>query len=314
MQRACTLFILLLFLSYSGEETKAQQTIPGSVPKIIHFKLDRDRLILPVTIGDKRLRIILDSGMPWEGFYLFHKDVETELNLRNPATVNVGGAGSGEASTASMFDSVTVKIDQEIFPQQLIVISRSEATRDFLTDGVTGRTVFSYPVVGIDFDSSVMTLSESLPILDSDWLILPLHFNENDIPFLTLPVAILPNDTLTPMEFYIDLATSEVIEMLVKKDIKWAVPGGQPKEVLGTGLSGDVEGFRGYVSKIRIGGNELLNVKATYPDADSRSKQQSKADGILGCGFMKHFNFYIDRHSRLMYLKPSKYFIIQNTK
>jgi len=77
----------------------------GKIP----FKLDRNKILLPVSVGDSRdLWVILDTGMRFKGVYLFHKALIEELNIKNSMDVRVGGAGSGEATYAVQADSITL--------------------------------------------------------------------------------------------------------------------------------------------------------------------------------------------------------------
>ena len=63
-----------------------------------------------------------------------------------------------------------------------------------------------------------------------------------------------------------------------------------PKETvdvyIGRGLSGDIYGKTGTISKLIIGYYELNNVKVSFAPAEVRSKQDN-ADAVLGRGFLR---------------------------
>jgi hypothetical protein len=131
------------FTKTAGDEEEA---IDGLVVGEIAFKLERNRVILPLCAGnDDTLDMLLDTGMRFDGVYLFHKEVEDLFGVEVLDLVRVGGAGSGEATYALMADSMTLTFGDVSFDNQLVVISQSQTTQGFPTDGVTGYTLYDVP-------------------------------------------------------------------------------------------------------------------------------------------------------------------------
>jgi hypothetical protein len=245
--------------------------------KEISFELDRNKVILQARVNKHRpLNIILDSGMPWAGLYLFHSDLIEEFDLQSNTQVTVGGAGSGNPSSGLRIMGNELWFGEVRFKDQMVVVSRSEHTQTFPTDGVIGWTIFSNPVVYINYDDQIISLLDQLPELDSEWETVDIELNENHLPFIKMNVQVNPDETPMEMLFYLDLAASEHLEMLNKEDRKFKIPETGDEKVLGTGLSGDFKGLAGTVKSVEIAGFKIDECPATFPNAASRTTQGEK--------------------------------------
>ena len=92
-QRICVAIlvaaVMLMLLPPVVGQTSQQ---PGhSVP----FTIDRNKIIIPTVVnGSQPLRLILDTGMKFDGVYLFHEAVLDWIDTTGAIEVHVGGAGS----------------------------------------------------------------------------------------------------------------------------------------------------------------------------------------------------------------------------
>ena len=89
--------------------------------------------------------------------------------------------------------------------------------------------------------------------------------------------------------------------------MKFALPQDTRKKYIGRGLSGDIYGEEGNISRLIIGARELKNINASIADAKIRSKQYN-ADAILGCGLLRKFNLIFDYQEKRLFAKPNSYF------
>jgi hypothetical protein len=271
----------------------------------IQFALVANRVVFPVTVRDSRkLEVILDTGMRSKGVYLFHSEDTSHLDPGRLQEVRVGGAGSGEASTAVMADSMTVSADGIDFIDQLVIVSQSNTTQGFPTDGVIGYTLFGDYVVEIDCDDLMIRLYDPAGFsADSTWHRVPLELQEL-IPFLAAKVSVAGEPPVA-VRVYIDLAAGEALELLVGPSMKFSLPDSlTERKYLGTGLSGDIYGRTGWVDRLEIGPFTLEDVPADFPPAEVRSKQQG-ADGILGNNAIRRFNVIFDYSRSVLYMKRS---------
>jgi hypothetical protein len=274
----------------------------------IPFELDRNKVILPVRVGDSPvLRVLLDTGMHFDGLLLYKKELRESLGVENFMEVRVGGAGPGDASNAVMADSVAFSIGGAELPGQRIIVLQNGLFDDFPGDGVSGYSLFGHYAVEIDYDSLVIILHEpdSLTIDDS-WTSIPLAFKSNRIPWVEASVVVTDGEEM-PVSLYIDLASGEAVEMLIRDGMLYELPPDLEEVYLGRGLSGDINGHRGRISSLRLGPFILRDVVAAFVDARVRSKQPG-ADGVLANNALRRFNLVFDYGNERLYLKPNGHF------
>jgi hypothetical protein len=220
--------------------------------------------------------------------------------------VRVPGAGSGEASTAMMIESGTLTFGEVKVDSQRVIISASEHTQSFPTDGVIGWNLFGHYTVAIDYDLEVITLSDSGSVqVDSTWMSIPITLKKN-IPFLECGIEVVEGE-INPMILYIDLASGDALELLVKDDQKFTMPADLDSSYLGTGLSGDIYGSMGRSLHLWLGEYKLSDIPTAFAHAEVRSKQEG-ADGILGNNSIRRFNVIFDYDQARLYLKPNRFF------
>ena len=135
---------------------------------------------------------------------------------------------------------------------------------------------------------------------------MPLYFKDNNIPWMDVSVVIEDGEPV-PISTYIDYAMRDAIFLLEKPGIKFGLPRDTASAHVGRGLSGDIHGKTGTISRLIIGPYALETVKATFGPAEVRSKQPG-ADAILGAGSLRRFHLIFDYASKRLYLKPNKRF------
>lgn len=280
-----------------------------SAERIIPFKLTRNKIILPVRINDSRtLEIILDTGMPSPGVLLFDQSLGQELNLFGTRQFSIQGAGEGQESKAYMVESAKLTLGETEFSTQNVLVLQSDNMTGFATDGVIGYTLFGPNVVEIDYDLKSITLYEPEEFTPpSEWEAIPLDFkNERKIPWVRLIISVEPGKDFIA-QCYIDCASSEALELLIKTDMKYALPKGLENRYLGKGLSGHIFGQFGLVAGLKLGSYQLKNVPTAFPEKNIRSKQPG-ADGILCNNALRRFNLIFDYSRSILYIKPNRTF------
>jgi hypothetical protein len=275
---------------------------------VIPFTVSNNKTILPVHVGNGRpLRIILDSGMGWDGLLVYNPDMRDSLHLVNPQSANLGGAGQGNAQTALVSDSMSFSIGNVEFENQRIVVLQGESFRGFPSDGVVGYSLLGHYAVEVNYDNATLTLHAPGELhIDESWKAVPIFFKDNNIPWMNASVVI-ENGEPIPISCYIDFASSEAIELLLKPDQKFSVPRETEDVYLGRGLSGDINGKKGRIAKVILGPYELKNVSAAFAPAQIRSKQ-SGADGVIAGNLLRRFNLIFDYAGKKLYMKPNSRF------
>jgi predicted aspartyl protease len=274
----------------------------------IPFQLIWNKIIFPVTINDSReLRIILDTGMPAQGLLLFDPNMAEELELAGIRKLPIKGAGRGQVSTVVKIESAKLTLSGVNFENQEVLILQNDTMRGSPADGVIGGTLFSSYAVKIDYDRNIVTLLDPSQFkVDHTWEIIGLTFDEPNIPFLDVSVSIAGVDEIE-LSLYIDLASGEALEMMVKPEMKFTLPSNLKSKYLGKGLDGHIVGQYGRVASLKIGSFVLRDVPASFPKREVRSRQQ-KADGILSNNALRRFNVIFDYHGAKLYIKPNGYF------
>ena len=274
----------------------------------IPFKLSRGRVVLQARVGRaKSLRIILDTGMHTDGLLIYRKSLTGMIGLEDPLEIQVGGAGAGEAPRAIMSDSVSFSIGDVTFEDQRVIVLQDEAMERFPGDGITGYSLFGSYVVEIDYDDSVITLHDPFrfePPHGMRWI--PITFRGNMIPWIEAAVDVRGEGEI-PVSLYIDLASREAIELLIRDDMKFELPDSLREHYLGRGLSGDIWGHKGNIRLLELGPYSLRNVTAAFAPAHIRSKQPG-ADGVLANDALRRFNIIFDYHAGRLYLRPNSSF------
>jgi hypothetical protein len=274
---------------------------------IVPFNIDRNKVIIPTSVnGSPPLLLILDTGMGFDGVYLFHNDALGLIDTTGAIEVRVPGAGSGEASKATMIETGRIGFGDVTVGDQRVIVSHSEHTQSFPTDGVIGWNLFGHYIVEIDYDSQRIFLHDTTYAPpDSGWTMLPVELR-NNLPFFDVTVQVIAGEVV-PMQVYIDLASGDALELLVHPKQKFTMPKDLTPGNLGTGLSGDINGYSGRSVRMQIGGYELHDIRTSFAPAKVRSKQ-GDTDGILGDDLIRRFNIIFDYpHSRL-YIRPNKTF------
>ena len=177
----------------------------------------------------------------------------------------------------------------------------------FPTDGVMGNSIFGQHAVRFDFEKKIITLTKSGSFhADSSWETLEMSFNDHGIPLVKAAVSISGEKEI-PLHVYIDSASSEALELLVRPDQKFSLPANLETRYLGRGLSGDITGQFGHVKMLRLGSYVLEDVPTAFPKAEVRSRQPG-ADGIICNNALLRFHVVFDFSAEKLYLKPNGLF------
>lgn len=302
MKKYLTFTLLILGLSTMSGTAGAES------PQRIPFEIDRNKVILPVKVNDSRpLKIILDSGMSSLGVILFKKELGDELSLEGAENYRISGAGQGRESYAIRAESQELTVGDVVFFDQPVLILQNDTMSGFPTDGVMGNSIFGQHAVRFDFENKIITLMRSGTFHpDSSWETLDMTFNDHGIPFVKAAVSV-GGEKEIPLHVYIDSASSEALELLVRPDQKFTLPGNLETRYLGRGLSGDITGQFGRVTALRLGSFVLKDVPTAFPKAEVRSRQPG-ADGIICNNTLLRFHVVFDFSGKKLYLKPNSLF------
>jgi hypothetical protein len=275
---------------------------------VIPIKVKRNITTVTVKIGNIEIPdILLDTGLPFDGIIIYNPNYKDSLNLTNAIDVSIGGAGDGEPSTALMIDSTEFNLGNVELENQRIIMLQGDIYKGFPTNGIIGYSIFGHYVTQVDYDKNTMTLYDNNKTnMDGSWTELPLYFKDNNIPWVDASVVIEDEEPML-LSMYIDFAARDAIVLLEKPGMKFSLPEETVNKHLGTGLSGEIYGKTGKISKLILGPYEIHEVVAAFAPAEIRSKQDN-ADAILGNDSLRRFNLIFDYAGRKLYIKPNSFF------
>jgi hypothetical protein len=198
---------------------------------------------------------------------------------------------------------MSFRIGDVVLSPQRVIILQGQTMSGFASDGVCGQSLFGSRIVELDYDQMTMILHERGPFTpDSSWTALPLTFRANWIPWIDVALSVAGTDSVM-LSCYVDLASSETIEILMRDDMKVELPEGTEEVYLGRGLSGDIHGKRGKVAWAQIGPHRVADLTMAAAPAEVRSKQPG-ADAVVGNGLLHRFNCVFDYGAGRLYLRP----------
>ncbi|HVP57744.1 MAG TPA: hypothetical protein VMU02_06570 [bacterium] len=298
--RAGLILFLLVILLASVAASQAETTIP--------LRTNGARVLITIKIGGVVIPdLLLDTGFAYDGVIIYNTRYLDSLDLSRAVDAQIGGAGSGAASKAAMIDSGCFRVGDAELTNQRIILLRSDTYKGFPSNGVIGYSILGHYVTEINRDLGVIKLylPGEAPI-DTTWIPIPLYFKQNKIPWADVSVAIR-DEPPTTLSTYIDFAENDAVVLLDGPHMKVGLPDDTVSVYLGRGLSGDVYGKAGTISKLIIGPYELAKVKASIAPAEIRSRQPG-ADAVLGSGALARFNLIFDYPDSKLYIKPAGHF------
>jgi len=287
-------------------QIRSQETPLVEIP----FTLVDDHIVLPVTINDSpEIDVLLDTGMPMKGLMLLDREAAKQLGLKYSGTVDLGGGGDSEMVTADVISGVTLAFAGFGFPAQSIFVLRdTDFADDWPADGVLGTTLFEH-TVEIDFSASIIRLYRDIDDLPRD----PGH--EFDITFtMGIPVVeagiAVDDDNLEPVTLIADTGVNTPLLVFPYSGGDLVVPEDAVRTrtgVLSEGLTGDVYGELGRVSRLELGPYDFKDVVAGFPTRASMGHANVLGqNGFVGTGLFKHFAVVFDYSNESLYLDPNE--------
>jgi hypothetical protein len=280
----------------------------GYANETIHIEVLHNRSMVNLKIGELIIPdILLDTGFAFDGVMIYNPDYNDSINFPQAMEVKIPGAGSGEPAKAIIVDSAEFMLGNLKLTNQKLIILTDDTFKGFPSNGIIGYSIFGHYMTEFNYENNTMMLHDFGTVqIDSSWISIPIYFKHNKIPWIDVSVVINQEDPIL-LSTYIDFAARDVIELLEREQMKFNLPAEMKDEYLGRGLSGDIYGKSGRITKLIIGPYELTDVTASIAPAQVRSKQKD-ADAIIGSGSLRRFNLIFDYTNQQLYLKPNSHF------
>lgn len=277
----------------------------------IPFEMFGDDIRMNAHLNGKDIRMLIDNGSLWDQLLFFGSNRVDALAIRPSGSIDVGGAGSGDAQKSTYAEGLSIAfrgIDGHVleFQNQEAVITPHDTEQPNPWEGTEGQVsanFFKHFVVGIDFDTMVITLTRpqefSPSRLDVEIPMTPAQRGSWTIP----SVLALEDGRVLQTDITMDLGWNKPLGITTGESLAITPPQNAARTVLGQGMQGDIVGYRGKVPGFQIGGYWLQELDATFA---ARKDGGSSHEVIVGMGLFRRFNITFDYQGHRVFIRPNK--------
>jgi hypothetical protein len=312
-----SLFLIIInSLSKAQEPRRVRMQVPQSGgyrmlteagATVIPFEFISKHVVIPVEMNGKTLKLILDTGMPFDGALLFGSEKVDGLGLQYIGKAPVKGAG-GSMIESDMTMGVTFKVQDVEFSNQMVIVMPQDSTRSNHMegkDGVIGQTLFGRFVVGIDHDRMEITLTEPNRFeYAGAGLEFPVRIDR--YPFLTCDAEIRSGQKI-PLELVIDTGNGAALSLNVGFQDGLVLPE-KVIEYHTRSVGHEILRLTGRIDRLHIGPYVLRNLLSSFRTSNHEPAHPWEKSGALGQGVLRRFNTVIDYTGKRIILEPNGHF------
>ncbi len=285
----------------------------------IRFQLIHNLIIIPAFInGSDTLKFVLDSGVSHTT--VTSLDGTNGISFNYAREIELFGLGSGREVKAFHSFGNVLELPGVIGFNHNVIILKEEF--DHLSqglgtqiNGLIGYDVFDGFTVEIDYASKKLTLYDpkfyyakrrNTMLKKSKRIDIEVYRRK---PYVKATLAD-ENDEAIPLNLLIDSGASQALSLFQSTNQHLEIPENSIYTFLGIGLSGELYGHIGRVSRFTIGDFKFKKPIVTYPDKLSVQivDESIERSGSLGAGILKRFTVVFDYHGKEMLLKPNSSF------
>ncbi len=304
------LLLLALYIPYTGR-TQGYNLPEGEAYQKVHFQLINNLIVIPMEVNGAKLSFILDSGVSKP--ILFNLSDQDSIRLNNVSEITINGLGEGKPIKALSSRGNQFKLKKIQNNEQLLYIVLDKAmnfspTLGIPIHGIIGYDLFRDFVVDINYGTRVIKFYD------------PEFYNpRKNKRSRTLPLSVIKSKAYVdgkihidekkdvPVKLLVDTGSSDAIWLFQDEDKGIDIPEMNYDDFLGKGLNGNIFGKRTKVHSIKIGGFELNDAKAAFPDMKSFNaiKDLGDRNGSVGGEILKRFNLVFNYPSNIVTLRKN---------
>ncbi|MFC6997871.1 PDZ domain-containing protein [Rufibacter roseus] len=281
----------------------------------VPFKFIHNLVIIPVQINNsKPFHFVLDTGV--DRTLLVEVGLYDSIALHDVEYLYLRGLGKGAGIEAILSNGNTLKVaGVEARQQQLLVLEQNifniSAKVGMEVNGIIGYPLFKEFVVEIDYANKMLSLYKPgfYPMKRAQKAVkVPLTI-EDKKPYLKAR-AVAEDGKATDVKLIVDSGMSSTMLLYPTTLPPSFVPHKTIESFLGNGLNGEIHGEIGRIKAISIGGFELENPTASFPDSLSvrHALTLNNRNGNLGADILHRFRVVFDYANSQMLLTPNYYF------
>ncbi|MDA3818416.1 MAG: aspartyl protease family protein [Prolixibacteraceae bacterium] len=279
------------------------------------FRKISNLIVIPVNVNDSdTMNFILDTGV--RDPIITELTLVEELDLKYIKPIDVNGLGSDSTLQAYQSGDNTLAIPglKAEHVKMNVILDESFQISQILgmpVHGLIGFDMFRHYITEIDYDDEEITLYkpqfyEYKPRRND--VVLPLTFIRNK-PIVKTEL-VHDDGTVVPVNLLVDTGASDALWISLDSDTTLQLPEKNIYTYLGTGLSGDLYGYKARVSAVWVGGKPVSEPIVSYPQSFYINAiiQQEKRNGSIGGELLRRFTVTLDYYNKRMILDPNSDF------
>lgn len=300
------LSLILLFCMTAELRASDSPKVLARIP----FEMVGTYVVLKVKINDNPpLNLLLDSGigttliteLTAEDSIVFDRTYKTVLK----------GLGTGTDMQAWVSDSNMLQIGKYKLKNQTVMIMEADVFNlskhtGTKMNGILGADFFDNQIVRVDYTRKCIYLYDPNSFAPPKGFVpIPITLEAHKM-FMVVPIQDA-NGRIRTVRMLLDTGAELTAWFRSYGNDPVPVPSRKIRGYIGRGLSGDIEGSLGKLSKIWIGNFPLTDPIVAFPDSVSISGTSINAqrEGTVGSQLLSRFNLIFDQSGKKLYVKPN---------
>ncbi len=278
----------------------------------IEFKKISNLIILPVSINNSdTMNFILDTGV--SDPIITELTLVEKLNLNYMQAINLRGLGSDSTTQAYQSGNNIISIPGISVKEQKInvVLDENFQISQILgmpVHGLIGFNLFRHYIVQVDYNRERIRLYKPQDFTYKprrNDIVLPIQFIRNR-PVIKSEIVQETGEVI-PVNLLVDTGASDAIWLSVRSDSSIIIPENNIYAYLGSGLGGELFGYKGRISALWLGGHPIPAPIASYPEAAyyNRSIYADNRNGSIGGEVLRRFTVTFDYYNNRIILRPN---------
>lgn len=279
---------------------------------VINFKQISNLIIIPVSInGSDTMNFILDTGV--RDPIITELTLVEELNLNYLKSIEIRGLGSELKTQAYQSGDNTITIPGMAAEHQKINVILDENFQisqilGMPVHGLIGFNLFKHYIIKVDYNSKKIRLYkpqffEYKPRKND--IVLPLTFIKNK-PIIKTEI-VQDNGSVIPVSLLVDTGASDALWLSTLTDSTIQIPSENIYAFLGSGLGGDLFGYKGRLSSLWLGGRPMSKPIVSYPESEYINNViiSEHRNGSIGGEILRRFTTTYDYYNKRLILRPN---------
>lgn len=281
----------------------------------IKFNQISNLIIIPVSInGSDTMNFILDTGV--RDPIITELTLVEELNLNYMKSIELRGLGNELTTQAYQSGDNTITLPGLKAEHQKINVILDENFQisqilGMPVHGLIGFNLFKHYIIEVDYTNEEIRLIkpqffEYNPRKND--IVLPINFVRSK-PMVYAEVV--QNDgSVVPVQLLIDTGASDALWLSTQTDSSLKIPDQNIFAFLGSGLGGDLFGYKGRVSGLWLGGSTMSSPIVSYPESEyiNNVVVSEQRNGSIGGEILRRYSVTFDYYNKRLILRPNSNF------